>query len=269
MIAPGHGFPAGGVFTAALDAVVVMDSDGRVRDWNPSAEDVFGYSWHEAVGNELAELIIPPAYRAAHREAFGRYLETREATILDRRLRLTALRRGGTEFPVELTITRVPDIEPPLFAGFVRDLSGRDGGEIENEKLQQRLAFLAHAGLQIDVSLDMEETLRRLVGLTVPELAEVAVIDLLADDGSIRGAVAAAGRDAESAAALEQMRSDHPLDPRVGSCWTPWSAPVGRTARSMRRNSRGSRPSCRRRAVDGSRRPVMWSVGPAGPTSCS
>jgi len=210
-LAPGHGFPAGGVFSAALDAVVVMDSTGLVRDWNPAAEDVFGYSWNETVGRELAELIIPPAYRAAHRLAFARYLETREPTILDRRLELTALRHDGSEFPVELTVTRVPDVEPPLFAGFVRDLSERRSGERENERLQQRLAFLAHAGLMMDVSLDLEETLRRLAGLTVPELAELAVIDLLADDGSIRGAVAAAGEDS-ARAALEEIRRTYPLD---------------------------------------------------------
>jgi PAS domain S-box-containing protein len=99
LFAPGRGFPAGGVFAAALDAVVVMDSDGRVRDWNPAAERVFGYSWSEAVGNELAELIIPPAYRVAHRTAFARYLETRQPHILDRRLELSALRSDGTEFP--------------------------------------------------------------------------------------------------------------------------------------------------------------------------
>ena len=210
-IAPGHGFPAGGVFAAALDAVVVMDSDGVVRDWNPAAEDVFGFSWNEAVGRELAELIIPPAYRAAHRTAFARYQETRQPTILDRRLELTGLRQDGSEFPLELTVTRVPDVEPPLFAGFVRDLSERQSGERENERLQQRLAFLAHAGLMIDVSLDMEETLRRLVGLTVPELAELAVIDLLADDGSIQGAAAAAGSDPDRATALEEMRRAHPV----------------------------------------------------------
>lgn len=204
------------MFSAALDAVVVMDSDGYVRDWNPAAEDVFGYSWNEAVGQELAELIIPPAYRAAHRAAFKRYLETRQPTILDRRLELTGMRRDGSEFPVELAITRVPDLEPPLFAGFVRDLAARSPREVEAERLQQRLAFLAHAGLMIDVSLDLEETLRRLVGLTVPELAELAVIDLLADDGTIRGAVAAAGSDRERARALEQIRREHPID-RDGS----------------------------------------------------
>ena len=190
-----------------------MDCDGHVRDWNPAAEDVFGYRWDEAIGRELAELIIPPAYRAAHRAALTRYVDTRQPTILDRRLELSALRSDGSEFPVELTVTRVPDVEPPLFTGFVRDLSRRRSGERETQRLQQRLAFLAHAGLMLDVSLDLDETLRRLVGLTVPELAELAVIDLLAPDGSIRGAVAAAGSEVEHAQALEQIRCDYPIDP--------------------------------------------------------
>src|SRR3954449_12965088 len=189
-----------------------MDGDGMVRDWNPSAEDLFGFSWNEAVGRELAELIIPPAYRSAHRAAFTRYLETRQAVILDKRLQLSALHQEGHEFAVELTITCVPDVEPPLFAGFVRPLLPVAGGDSETARLQQRLAFLAHAGLMLDISLDLEETMRRLVGLTVPELAELAVIDLHADDGSIRGGVAATGSDPANATLLEQMRHDHPLD---------------------------------------------------------
>lgn len=200
------------MFTAALDAVIVLDSEGRVRDWNPSAEDVFGYSWEEALGQELAELIIPVEYRAAHRAAFSRYVETRDPTILDRRLKLSALRQDGSEFPIELTVTRVPDVEPPIFAGFLRELASAKPLDSESERLQKRLAFLAHAGLQIDVSLDLDETLRRLAGVTVPELAELAVIDLKREDGSIRGAVAAAGSDPDAAAAVEQMRRDHPLD---------------------------------------------------------
>lgn len=190
-----------------------MDGDGRVRDWNPAAETVFGYSWNEAVGRELAELIIPPAYREAHRAAYARYVATRQPTILDKRLELTALRRGGEEFPVELTVTHVPDAEPPLFAGFVRDLTERRRGEDAADRLQRRMAFLAHAGLMLDVSLDLDDTLRNLVELTVPELADLAVIDLIGDDGSIRNAVAATGQERERAAALERVRRDSPIDP--------------------------------------------------------
>lgn len=211
-IAPGESFPQGGVFSAALDAVVIMGADGIVCDWNPAAQELFGYSWEEAVGRELAQLIIPPGYRAAHRTGYQRYLETRVPTMLDQRMQLAALHKSGREFPVELTVTQMPGAEPPLFVGFIRSAEDRGGAAaIENERLQQRLAFLAHAGLMLDISLDLEETMRRLAGLTVPELAELAVIDVLAHDGSIRGAVAAAGDDTARAAAIEKMRHDNPL----------------------------------------------------------
>ena len=130
---PGKGFPAGGVFRAAVDAVVVMSLDGYVRDWNPAAERTFGYSHGEAVGRELAGLIIPHALRGQHRAAIARYAETGEGTILDRRLELFALRADHSLFPVELTVTRVPDTDPPLFAGFVRDLSSA-GAEPERHE---------------------------------------------------------------------------------------------------------------------------------------
>lgn len=198
------------MFTAARDAIVIMSSDGLVRDWNPAAEETFGYTRTEAVGRELAELIIPGPVRAAHRNALQRFLETRDSTILNRRLELTALRNGRDEFAIELTVTRLADIEPPMFAGFVRDISAGSGAEGENLRLAQRMAFLAQAGLVLDSSLDLQETLENLAHLTVPELAQLTVIDLLDDDGSVRSAVAAAS-EPEYARAVEDMRRTHPL----------------------------------------------------------
>ena len=127
-LSAGQGFPAGGVFKAAVDAVVVMSGDGVVRDWNPAAERLFGHLHADAVGRELAELIIPHALRDRHRLALDRYVSTRKATIIDRRLELFALRANGSLVPVELTVTVVPDSDPVLFAGFVRNQSARDDG---------------------------------------------------------------------------------------------------------------------------------------------
>jgi putative two-component system response regulator len=118
-----------GVFEAAVDAVVVMSIDGRVQDWNPAAERMFGYSKASAVGREVASLIIPHALRDRHRAALARYAETGQGTILDRRLELFGLRADGRLIPVELTVTRIPDTEPPLFAGFVRDQSAGQPAE--------------------------------------------------------------------------------------------------------------------------------------------
>jgi PAS domain S-box-containing protein len=205
-------FPAGGVFLAAPDAVVVMDADGYVQDWNPAAERIFGYRREDTVGREVAELIVPGPLRSAHRNALRRYVENQESVIIDRRLELTAVRSDGSDLPIELTVTRVPDVEPPLFAGFVRDLSTREAANRETGRLQQRMAFLAQAGLVLDRSLNYEETLRRLAELTVPELAQLTVIDLADESGMIATAVAAAF-EPDRAQALEAMRRAHPLAP--------------------------------------------------------
>jgi PAS domain S-box-containing protein len=205
------GLSLGSIFRASLDAVVVMDSRGLVTDWNPAAERTFGYTREEAVGRELAELIIPGPLREAHRNALRRYLETREPRMLDHRLHLSGLRRGDHEFPIELTVTQLPDTEPPVFAGFVRDRGELDAAMRDSSRLQKRLAFLAQAGLALDRSLDFQETLHNLAELTVPELCEIAVIDLLEDGHSIHTAVAAA-RDPEVARRLEETRRREPLD---------------------------------------------------------
>jgi PAS domain S-box-containing protein len=110
---------------SALDAVVSMDADGRVIGWNHAAERIFGYRPGDAVGREMAELIVPPALRDAHRRGLARFVETREGVVLDRRLELTGMRSDGSEFPVELTITRIPLPGRPTFTGYLRDITER------------------------------------------------------------------------------------------------------------------------------------------------
>lgn len=110
------------ILEAALDCVIVIDHTGRVREFNPAAERTFGYGRDEAIGGELAELIIPPEARERHRAALARYLATGESVILGRRIELVGMRASGQTFPVELTVTRVPGSGPPRFAGYVRDI---------------------------------------------------------------------------------------------------------------------------------------------------
>jgi len=100
-----------------------MDSLGRVVGFNTAAEQAFGYARAEVMGRDMAELIIPERLRDAHRRGLARYLATGEGPVLGRRLELTAMRASGAEFPVELAIVRLPGAEPPLFSGFIRDLS--------------------------------------------------------------------------------------------------------------------------------------------------
>jgi PAS domain S-box-containing protein len=116
---------------AQLDCVVTMDHRGCVIDFNPAAERTFGYRAEEALGHDMADLIIPPELRGRHREGLARYLAGESSTMLDRRVEITGIRRDGTPFPVELTITRIDVPGPPTFAGYLRDITERKAAEEE------------------------------------------------------------------------------------------------------------------------------------------
>ncbi|HEV2294506.1 MAG TPA: PAS domain S-box protein [Tepidisphaeraceae bacterium] len=123
------------VLTAALDCLVSMDHRGTVIEWNPAAERTFGYTRSEALGREMAELIIPPQLREQHRKGLAKYLVTGEGPVLGKRIEITAGRKDGTEFPVELAITRIPFEGPPTFTGHLRDITERKISDEERTKL--------------------------------------------------------------------------------------------------------------------------------------
>ena len=128
---------------AALDAVLTMDHNGRITGWNHAAETTFGYRAEEVIGREMADTIVPPSLRAAHRKGLARFLETEHPVILDRRLELTGMHKNGTEFPVELTITRISLPGPPLFTGYLRDITDRKRVEAELRASRARLVEIA------------------------------------------------------------------------------------------------------------------------------
>ena len=126
---------------AALDCVVMADASGCVVEWNPASERTFGYTREEALGRTLAELIVPPSLRDRHAAAFTRFVETGEGPLLGRRLELTGMHADGSEFPVELTLSRVPG-DPLLVCGALRDISGARRAENDLRKLADEHAAL-------------------------------------------------------------------------------------------------------------------------------
>jgi len=117
------------VVDTALDAVITMSTDGLITSWNSQAEEVFGWTWEEAIGVRMSDLIIPRQYREAHEAGLRRYLETGEGPVLNRRIEITALRRNGTEFPVELAVTTVQTGDSLAFSAFIRDITDRKRAE--------------------------------------------------------------------------------------------------------------------------------------------
>jgi len=110
----------------SLDAIIVVGQDGRVIDFNAAAAQIFGYSVHEAMGAELATLIIPPAQRGGHDRGMARMHRDGTFKVVNSgRIEMTAMRKGGAEFPVELSIASHDTPDGMIFISYLRDISGR------------------------------------------------------------------------------------------------------------------------------------------------
>jgi PAS domain S-box-containing protein len=140
------------MLSSAYDCVIGMDHLGRVIEFNQSAVETFQYARDEAVGRELASLIIPPDLRDRHRDGLARYVDTGESRILNERIELTALRRDGSTIPIELAVTRIPGSDPPIFTGYVRDITDR----IEAERIGAHLAAVVHDTQEAVMSKDLD-----------------------------------------------------------------------------------------------------------------
>lgn len=316
------------LIASALDCVVVVDPEGRIAEFNPAAEETFGHRREDVLGRDMAELLLPPEIRDRLRIGLASGVNSGEGSLLDRPVEVSASRVDGSRVPIELTISRLPEFDPPRFTVYLRDMSRRrsvdyaqlhqaaivestddavlskdsrgivtswnpaaervygyraeeavgrhvsflvppdhrgeesrilaramageriatyeteriraDGTRIDvsltvspivdpdegvigasviarditaRNRATQAQRFLANASAALDASLDPVQTLRTIVRTAVPELAELCVIDLLRDDGSIGGAVAGA-TDPAFARELEALRGRFPLDPR-------------------------------------------------------
>jgi PAS domain S-box-containing protein len=159
------------ILNAAFDCIITMDADGHVVEVNAATERTFGYSAAEMVGRELAGLIIPPHLREPHREGVRRYVTTGEARMVGHPVDLPAMRADGSEFPVEIAITR-PEIDgPPVFTGYVRDVTERKRDELALRSLAEEQAALRRVATTVASEADetrvfavVNEELGRLLG---------------------------------------------------------------------------------------------------------
>lgn len=126
----------------ATDCVISIDSAGIVLDFNESAQSTFGYTREEALGQNIAELIVPTVYRDEHRKGLERFVRTGEGRILGDRIRTRALRADGTEFPIELCILSVGNKEQPIFSSFIRDMTAEENAEEGLRQSQRTLMTL-------------------------------------------------------------------------------------------------------------------------------
>jgi PAS domain S-box-containing protein len=121
---------------SALDCIITMDQEGRIVDFNPAAEKLFGYRKVDVQGKTVAEKIIPERLQSAHSQGLARFKQTGEGPVLGRRLEMPAIRADGVEFPVEMSITPTPmDGGSHFFTCYLRDITDR-------KQTEERLSFL-------------------------------------------------------------------------------------------------------------------------------
>ncbi len=143
------------IIDTALDALVSMDGEGRITDWNAQAESTFGWTKAEAIGQSLGELIVPPELRATHAEGLRRYRATGESRVLGQRVEVPALRRDGATITVELAITPVKVAGGVHFSVFLRDITekklaheellrAKEAAEGSNQSKSEFLANMSH-----------------------------------------------------------------------------------------------------------------------------
>jgi diguanylate cyclase (GGDEF)-like protein/PAS domain S-box-containing protein len=132
------------IFNGAFDAIVTINEQGEIVEFNPAAERIFGYKREEVLGQTLDQVMIPASVRERHMKGHQHYINTGERRMFDQRLELIAMRSDGTEFPVELTLTSLKEHGIRLVTGFIRDITERKSAE---EAINQLAFYEALTGL--------------------------------------------------------------------------------------------------------------------------
>jgi len=164
----------GAILEAANDAIITMDAHLAIREFNPAAEQMFGYRRTDILGRN-AEILLPATERTAAIGAMTQYLATGRGPLAGRQLELAAVRADGTEFPVELTVALVGSERNRAMTGFVRDITERRQLE---EQLRQSQKLEAIGRLASGVAHDFNNILMSIMGS-----ADLILMDAKGNDG--------------------------------------------------------------------------------------
>jgi PAS domain S-box-containing protein len=123
----------------ALDCIIGMNTQGDIIEFNPAAEETFGHRKFDVLGTNLAELIIPPQFRAAHANGMQHYLATGKGAYLGQRVEVMAMRADSSEFPAELSVDVAQGPDGAIFIAYLRDITERQRSEDERVRLESQL----------------------------------------------------------------------------------------------------------------------------------
>jgi PAS domain S-box-containing protein len=144
---------------SALDSILVLDQEGRIREFNGAAEETFGYRKAEVAGRTAAETIVPPRLRESHRLGFVQRQPGHDDLGLNQRTETVAMRADGRELPVELAITATLDRGVKVYTVYLRDISARKRTEREQAAEHGTLRILSESACLAEAAAPLLDTL--------------------------------------------------------------------------------------------------------------
>ncbi len=140
---------------SAQDAIIMMDSRGRVSFWNPAAERIFGFGRDQVIGQQLHQLIAPSRYHQAQSVAWRDFLQTGAGSAVNRVTELQACRKNGEEFPIELSLSAIRLEDGWNAVGVVRDITSRRQAEETLLASNHRLEEATHLAHELAVQANL------------------------------------------------------------------------------------------------------------------
>ncbi len=174
-----------GLAASAQDAIIMIDQEGKVAFWNNAAERVFGYSSREILGREMHLLLAPAAYRDHYQKGFLNFSRTGEGPFIGKLMEVTALRKDGAEFPVELSMSALHFKGAWHAISVLRDITERKRTEETARRQLENMTALRDIEIAVSSSLDLRVTLNVLLEKLITRLGVDAADVLLLDQNTL------------------------------------------------------------------------------------